>query len=122
MKKLGILMGAIALLVTMLAGCGNMTENTSGAVVSKKTIETPLKKYEASEHIMKSVYFSGFLDEDTLVLTQAGSNTSKVSYYTVEKGSVITHHSIPYEGSEKSFKVVELNPKENTVTLTLIEK
>lgn len=111
LKKLGVLMGAIALSIAVLAGCGIETES------SQKSKTYSLEgEFKASQEIVKDIYFNGFVDEDTIVLSEDQIKETQEAYFTVEKGSRFTFYS-DWTDESMEFEVVELKPKENVIYL-----
>lgn len=111
MNKRGILIGTLVLSITMLAGCGIESGSTSPS--ETYTVEG---EFKPSREIAKDIYFNGFVDEDTIVLSEDQPKEIQEAYFTVEKGSTFTFYS-DWQDEDFEFEVVELNPKENTIYL-----
>lgn len=106
-------MGAIALSVTVLAGCGIETESTSASKSETYTLEG---EFTSSQGIVDDIYFSGFVDEDTIILSEDQIKEIKQAYFTVEKGSRFTFYS-DWNHESVEFEVLDMNPKTNSISL-----
>lgn len=104
-------MGAVAISISVLAGCGIETES------SQKSKTYSLEgEFKASQKIVDDIYFSGFVDENTIVLSEDQIKETQEAYFTVEKGNRFTFYS-DWTDENMEFEVVELNPKENAIHL-----
>lgn len=119
MNKRGILIGTLALSIAMLAGCGIEKESATTSESDTYTLEG---EFTSSQEIVDDIYFSGFVDENTIVLSEDQMKETQEAYFTVEKGSRFTFYS-DWTDESMEFEVVELNPKENAIYLrATIEK